>query len=357
MDEVQLNTLYVMTDGAYLHRDGQTVVVEINKSAAARIPIHMLESIACFGNIMASPQVMELAATSGVAMSFLSAGGRMVARVDPPGSSWVKLRKKQFAMQDDEAFKLRLCKNIVAGKVQNCRQNLMRSARDAGDGESAEKLRGAAEWLMGSIESLERANTCDEVRGVEGDAARAYFEQFALMTPEAAGGLRYVKRTRQPPLDAVNALLSLFYSILTNDCAAAVSAAGLEASAGYLHEDRPGRPSLALDLMEEFRPVLVDRFVMTLINRKQVGIDDFIERPGGAVELKDGRRKELVAAYQQRKQELETAPLSGAGSATGALAVPSGTAVGAAYSWRAQGLCAGDHQVGGRLCSCWFLTM
>lgn len=334
MDEVQLNTLYVMTDGAYLHREGQTVVVEINKSPAARIPIHMLESIACFGNIMASPQVMELAADSDVAMAFLSANGRLVARVDAPGSKWVKLRKRQFARQEEEAFKLQLCRNIVAGKVQNCRQNLMRSARDGGNGEAEGKLRRAAELLMGSVEMLERAKTCDEVRGVEGDAARVYFEHFPLMTPGAEGGLRYVKRTRQPPLDAINAMLSLFYSVLTNDCVAAVGAAGLEASAGYLHEDRPGRPSLALDLMEEFRPVLVDRFVITLINRKQVGVEDFVERPGGAVEGTGGGVSAAEAGG-------EAASVSGAGGAAGAVAVFAGEVAGAAYPGGVGCVCAG----------------
>lgn len=207
----------------------------------------------------------------------------------------------------DPAFCLELSRAIVAGKIQNARQNLLRSARDSSDGAIGQTLRQGAALLAGSIEALGAASTLDTVRGVEGDAARVYFEHFALMTPEAPESLRFVRRSRQPPLDPINALLSLFYSILTHDCVAGLAAAGLDPSVGFFHEDRPGRPSLALDLVEEFRAG-VDRFVITLINRKQVGEADFVTRPGGAVGLSDAARKRLIAAYQERKQERRQHP-------------------------------------------------
>ncbi len=308
MDEVQLNTLYVVTEGAYLHCDGQTVVVEIEKKPAARVPVHMIDSIACFGRVMISPALMQVCAENQIAISFLTAQGRMMARVDAPGSSGVQLRRQQFKRVDDAAFRLEVARVIVAGKIQNCRQNLLRSARDGPAGENADALRRAAEALMHNVESAARAAGLDELRGLEGDAARIYFEHFARMTPDAPPSLRFVRRSRQPPLDPINALLSLFYSILTHDCTAALVAAGLEPAVGFLHDDRPGRPSLSLDLVEEFRAYLVDRFVITAINRRQVGEEDFVTRPGGAVELNDATRRRLIAAFQERKQERRAHP-------------------------------------------------
>jgi CRISPR-associated protein Cas1 len=310
MNAVRLNTLYIMTEGAYLHRDGETVRIELEGQTAATIPIHMLESIACYGRVMVSPALMELCTEKHVAVNFLSSQGRILARVDTPGSGGVRLRRAQFRKADDLAFRLEIARAVVAGKVQNCRANLLRSSRDAyaSDHPNAQKLRDAAERLANNLLQLPLAATLDEVRGVEGDCARVYFENFSLMTPTAPPPLTFSARTRRPPRDPVNALLSLFYSVLTHDCASALSAAGLDPSVGFLHDERPGRPSLALDLVEEFRPSLVDRFVMTLINRRQVSPEDFLTRPGGGVELHDPARKRLVAAYQERKQETRIHP-------------------------------------------------
>ncbi len=344
MDEVQLNTLYVVTEGAYLHRDGQTIAIEINHATVLRVPIHMIDSIACFGHIMVSPQLMEFCAEQQIAMNFLTATGRLMARVDAPGSGNVQLRRRQFRLADDAEFSLGLSKAIVAGKVQNARNNLLRSARDIADGAAAQRLRTAAELLAGSVDAVAGAGTLDGARGIEGDAARVYFEHFALMTPDAAGGLRYVKRSRQPPLDAVNSLLSLFYSILTHDCVAALVAAGLDPSVGFFHEDRPGRPSLALDLMEEFRAV-VDRFVITLINRKQVGEGDFVTRPGGAVELSEAARKRIIAAYQEAQAGTADAPVSGAGVADWAVSGVAGADIGAARARGSGALCAAGDEM------------
>ena len=307
MNEVQLNTLYVVTEGAYLHRDGQTVVIEVEKKVAARVPLHLLDSIACFGRMMVSPGLMEACAEAQIPISFLSSQGRMLARVDAVGGG-VQLRRHHFRKADDAGFRLGFARAVVAGKVQNSRHNLLRSARDIDDAAAGESLRRGATLLEHNLESASRAATLEELRGIEGDAARIYFEHFAMMTPGAELRLRFVRRSRQPPLDPINALLSLFYSILTNDCAAALSSAGLDPAVGFFHDERPGRPSLALDLVEEFRAYLADRFVITLINRKQVTENDFVERPGGAVELTDPARRRLIAAFQERKQERKLHP-------------------------------------------------
>ncbi len=310
MDEVQLNTLYVMTEGAYLRREGQTVAIEIDGAAAARIPLHMIDSIACFGRVMVSPHLMEACVEARIALNFLSPHGRILARLDTPGSGGVRLRRAQFRRADDMAFRQVLARAIVAGKVQNARGNLLRSARDLPDGsdETIASLRSAAARLENNLLTLPALGTIDEIRGTEGDSARVYFEHFSQMTPAPPPGLAFTTRSRRPPRDPINALLSLFYSILTHDCASAISATGLDPSVGFFHEERPGRPSLALDLVEEFRAPLVDRFVITLINRRQVQDDDFVSRPGGGVELREPARKRLVAAFQERKQERRVHP-------------------------------------------------
>ncbi len=308
MDEVQLATLYVTTQGAYLHREGQAIIVQIENKTVARLPMHLIESIACFGRVMVSPQLLEACAAAQIPVNFLSEHGRLLARLDAPGGG-VRLRQAQYRRLDDPDWRLIFARAIVAGKVQNSRGNLLRSARDLPEGRPAgTDLGTAAALLSGNIEQLPRGTTLDTVRGIEGDAARIYFAHFAHMTPDAPEPLIFKKRSRRPPLDPINALLSLFYSILTHDCTAAVTAAGLDPGVGYFHEQRAGRPSLALDLVEEFRAFLVDRFVITLINRRQVGPEDFITRPGGPVELKDAARKRLIGEYQQRKQELRMHP-------------------------------------------------
>ena len=308
MDEVQLATLYVVTEGAYLHRDGQAAVIEIDGRTAARIPLHLVDSIAAFGRVMVSPQLMQYCAEQRIAINFLTTDGRLMARVDAPGSGNVLLRRAQYRQADNGEFALGLGRAIVAGKVQNSRQNLLRSARDLADPPASESLRRAANRMEPILDAVAKASSLDGLRGQEGDAARVYFDHFSLTTPGAPEALRFSGRTRRPPLDPVNALLSLFYSILAHDCTAALVATGLDPSVGFFHQDRPGRPSLALDLMEEFRAPLVDRFVMTLINRQQVSPEDFATRPGGAVELKDAVRKRLITAYQQRKQERRQHP-------------------------------------------------
>ena len=301
MDEVQLNTLYIVTEGTYLHRDGQTVLVELEKKVLARIPLHMIDSIAVFGHIMVSPGLMEACAENHIALNFMSASGRLLARVDTPGGGGVVLRKSHYRRADDPKFKLELARVIVAGKVQNCRQNLLRSARDGEAGPNPDALRRAAGLLMYNVERAAVVQDMDQLRGIEGDAARLYFEHFALMTPDAPECLKFKKRSRRPPLDPINSLLSLFYSILTHDCVAALTAAGLDASVGFLHEDRPGRPSLALDLMEEFRPYVVDQVVLTAARSRALTDDHGRSEEGrpGVLLTKAGRAA-VLDGYERR---------------------------------------------------------
>lgn len=309
MDIVQ-NTLYVTTEGAYLHRDHLTLKVEVEKELKLAVPIHHLQSVVLMGHVMMSPSAMELCATEGVAVSFLSPTGRLLARVDAPGSGNVLLRREQHRWADRPDKSREIARQFVAGKLNNCRALLLRAARETEAEEDARPLERVGASMLRSLEALERAKLLDEIRGIEGEAAAGYFEVFPrLLKPGQREALPMSGRNRRPPLDAVNALLSFTYALLVHDCAAALASVGLDPSVGFLHADRPGRPSLALDLMEEFRPLIADRLVVAMINRKQAQPKDFSIREGGAVEMKDGFRRDLISAYQERKQEEVTHPL------------------------------------------------
>jgi CRISPR-associated protein Cas1 len=318
--EIQQNTLYVMTQGAYLHRDHLALQVKVDGVIRLAVPLHNLQAVSLFGNVMVSPGAMELCAEGGVSMTFLSENGRLLARVDSPVSGNVLLRRKQFRQADDASVCIALSRNIVAGKVQNCRTNLLRAARDNAAGEDQESLRWAAEELASAVRRLEFTQTLDEIRGTEGNAARVYFGAFGSMIRADREHFTPKGRTRRPPLDRCNALLSFVYALLVTDCMAALVASGLDPNVGFLHSDRPGRPSLALDLMEEFRPMLADRLVLTLLNRRQLSILDFTVRDGGAVEMSEKARKLVVSAWQERKQETVTHNLLGCSVRVGMLA-------------------------------------
>ena len=307
-DGVRLNTLYVLTEGAYLHRDHLCLIVEVKQERKLSVPIHHVSSVALFGSVMASPGAMELCADAGVALTFLSTTGRLVARVDAPGSGNVLLRREQHRQADQPAVCAKLAKQFVAGKVRNARQVIQRAARESDAAEDTARLDAAAHRLANTLVMLEPATERDVIRGHEGDAARAYFDVFSAMVRQGRETFAMQQRNRRPPLDPVNALLSFVYALLLHDCVAALTAVGLDPSVGFLHEDRPGRPSLALDLMEEFRPLVADRLVLSLINRKQVEAGGFVKRDGGAVEMSDATRRAVVEAYQARKQEEVTHP-------------------------------------------------
>jgi len=307
--DIILNTLYLMTEGAYLHRDGTALKVEIEKIERLRVPIHHLESVVAMEQVMVSPSAMGLLAEHGVSLTYLGYSGRLLARVDAPVSGNVLLRRKQFRVADDASKCLALSKSFVAGKIQNARNLLMRSARDVSEAVDAKVLEDASKDLADSIRSLEKATDLDELRGYEGSSAKNYFGVFSNLVRQQREDFIMVGRNRRPPKDPVNALLSFCYAILLHDCVAALTSAGLDPNVGFLHGDRSGKPSLALDLMEEFRTLLADRLVLSLINRKQVGPKGFSKREGGCVEMDADTRKAVVTAWQERKKEEIVHPL------------------------------------------------
>lgn len=303
MQTVQ-NILYVMTPGAYVHRDHLVIQVEVERQVRMGVPIHNLQGLTLFGPIAVSAGAMQLCAENGVSVTYLSESGRLQARVDAPQSGNVLLRRDQFRKADRPDKCAEIARVMIAGKLQNSRSVLQRSARDAGADQDRDELRVGAEEMASALRRLERADSLDEIRGTEGSAAKAYFKAFGFMVRTGRQNFTPQGRTRRPPLDRANALLSFVYSLLMNDCVGALVSAGLDPAVGFLHTDRPGRPSLALDLMEEFRPLLADRLVLTLINRGQVEASDFSVRDGGAVEIAESTRRKIVSAWQERKQDM-----------------------------------------------------
>jgi CRISPR-associated protein Cas1 len=299
-----LNTLYVMTQGAYVCLDHETVRVEVDGKLQMQVPLHHLGAIVTMGNVMLSPFIMGRCADDGRAVVILDYNGRFKCRVVGKTSGNVLLRQAQYEAVRDKDRTAAIARNIVAGKVKNSREVLMRGAREtANDGESG-TLRKAADILAGALFHLKDTDDIDHIRGLEGEAAHAYFNVFDTMVKkEERQAFAMNGRSRRPPLDPMNGLLSFLYTLLLNDCITAVEGVGLDAQMGFLHAVRPGRPSLGLDMMEEFRSVLADRLALTLINRKQITDRSFEVRPGGATYLNDAGRKEVVVAYQKRKQD------------------------------------------------------
>lgn len=298
-----LNTLFVTTQGAYLAKDGETVSVRIEEEVALRVPIHTLHGIVCFGRVSVSPFLMGFCAERGVGLSFLTENGRFLARVYGPVSGNILLRREQYRKSGIEAESAEVARSVVIAKIANCRTVVLRAVREKPEGSGAEALSRAANRLSWVVEELQAPRRLDVVRGHEGDAARVYFEVFDHLITEAKDSFFFRGRSRRPPLDNVNTLLSFLYTLLTHDVAGALEGVGLDPAAGYLHRDRPGRASLALDLVEELRPVLADRLAVTMINRRQVRPDGFRKTESGAVEMDEATRKEVLAAYQKRKQE------------------------------------------------------
>jgi CRISPR-associated protein Cas1 len=298
-----LNTLYITTQGAYLAKDGETVLVRVEEESRLRVPIHTLGSIVCFGRVSCSPALMGMCAEKGVALSFLTENGRFLARVEGPVSGNVLLRREQYRRAENDEQTAAIARSVVIAKVANCRTVLLRAAREKPDGAGCADLEAAALRLLRLGETLQQPLALDTVRGHEGDAARVYFEVFDHLIVEAKDAFFFRGRSRRPPLDNMNALLSFLYTLVTHDVAAALEGVGLDPAVGYLHVDRPGRPSLALDLVEELRPVLADRLGLSLVNRRQVRAEGFRRTESGAVEMDDDTRKGVLVGYQKRKQE------------------------------------------------------
>lgn len=298
-----LNTLYVTTERAYLHLDHDTIRMEANGSTAFRMPLLHLGGIVCFGDVLLSPALLHRCAEEGRSVVLLDRNGRFKGRLEGPTSGNVLLRCAQYAAFADPARTLAIARNCVAGKTQNGRLVLQRAAREAIAEEDRHRLASATATLGQILPRLDGCADTDALRGCEGDAARVYFEAFDAMVREDREAFSFQGRSRRPPLNRMNALLSFLYTLLLTDYVAGVEGVGLDAQIGYLHVPRPGRPALALDLMEELRPVLADRLALSLINRKQIVRDDFEEREGGAVYLTEKGRREVLVAYQRRKQE------------------------------------------------------
>ena len=298
-----LNTLYVTTQGAYLHKDGEAVVVEVEREVRLRLPVHNLGGIVCFGNVMCSPFLMNHCAERGVSLSFLSENGRFLARVEGPISGNVLLRREQYRRAEDLAASAALALCSVSGKVLNSRVVLMRAQRDYPEMPGRTDIEQAVARLDAVLMRLKPETPLDEVRGLEGDAARAYFDVFDHLITAQKDSFFFRERSRRPPLDRMNALLSFLYAMLGHDCRSALEGVGLDPQVGFLHRDRPGRAGLALDLMEEFRPFLADRLALSLVNLKQVQASGFTQLESGAVMMDDATRKAVLVAYQKRKQE------------------------------------------------------
>jgi CRISPR-associated protein Cas1 len=299
-----LNTLYIMTQGAYVSLDHETVKVEVEGKVRMQAPLHHLGSIVTMGNVMISPFLMGRCADDGRAMVILDRNGRFKCRITGKTTGNVLLRQAQYEAVRDNAKATAIARNIVAGKVKNSRQILMRGTRETDNAKEVETLQKAAKVLARAMFQIKNSNDIDQVRGLEGESAHAYFIVFDTMVkPDEREVFHMTGRSRRPPLDPMNGLLSFLYTLLLNDCISSVEGVGLDSQMGFLHALRPGRPSLGLDLMEEFRSVLADRLALTLINRKQVTGNHFEVRPGGATYLNDSGRKEVVVAYQKRKQE------------------------------------------------------
>lgn len=298
-----LNTLYVTTPEAHLARERENVLIYVDGEVRFRIPIHNLESIVTFGYTGASPALMHLCASRGVALSFLSPSGRMLAKVASPVKGNVLLRKRQYELSDEEKLSLELARSFVLGKLTNSRTVLRRFLRDHRDREGFQEVKVATEMLTMQIEKLFHAHSLEQLRGIEGEAARTYYSVFNHLILESKEVFYFNGRSRRPPLDLTNALLSFLYSLLAHDCAAALETVGLDPQVGFLHRIRPGRSSLALDLMEELRPYLVDRLTLSLINTRQIDEKDFMIKESGGVLMTDDGRKKVIDAWQTRKQQ------------------------------------------------------
>jgi CRISPR-associated protein Cas1 len=334
MPEIIQNTLYLTTPATFVNRDHLTLQVEVpvypadlppeqrHRDQAAdwrklSIPIHHLESICAFGQITLTPPALALCWEHGVAVNFLSDWGRLQARLTGVADTSVTLRRAQFRAADLPAQCAGIARQIIAGKLQNSRNSLLRAARETDAPDEQARLTEATDALARQLQELGRwtperlaaAEALDQLRGAEGLGAQTYFSVFALVLKQQREDFSFLNRSRRPPRDRINCLLSFLYALVRHDCLAALTAVGLDPFVGFLHAERPNRPALALDLMEEFRAWVADRLAVTLINRKQIGPEHFQEREGGAVEFTDAGRKQVIQAYQTRKQETLQHPL------------------------------------------------
>lgn len=305
-----LNTLYVMTQNSWIHLENDTIRIDVEKEKKLQVPLHHIGSLVIFGNGMVSPALMGRCAEEGISLIYLDMNGRFKARLEGPITGNVLLRQAQYHLSENNTFSLMIARGIIAGKLKNSRTVLMRGFRESTDEQDRKTLAKASASLGYLIRSLPQSTSIDAIRGIEGDAAKIYFSSLPyIIKADFRNDFKMDGRSRRPPLDRFNALISFLYSMVMNDCRSALESIGLDPQVGFLHAIRPGRAALALDMMEEFRSSLADRLAITLINRGQINASDFIVRDGGAVALEGDSKKTVVVAYQERKQEEITHPL------------------------------------------------
>ena len=298
-----LNTLYVISPDAYLSLDGENVVILRGEQATGRFPLHNFEGIVTFGYTGASPALMGACAKKNISLCFLSAHGRFLARVTGETRGNVLLRKRQMQLAEDPEERIKIARNFITGKIFNARWVIERAIRDYSLRLNVEMLKTVSDALQQTLPRVRACGAPDLLRGLEGEAANRYFSVFDHLILQQKSDFSFTTRNRRPPLDPVNALLSFVYTLLANDTAAALETVGLDPYIGFMHGDRPGRASLALDLMEEFRSVSADRFVLSLINLRRISAEGFTKRENGSVIMSDETRRTVLSAWQARKQE------------------------------------------------------
>lgn len=298
-----LNTIYITTPHTYITKDGENVVIKVDEDEKFRVPIHNLEGIVSFGYTGASPALMGMCAEHKVSLCFLTEHGNFLSRITGRVSGNVLLRRKQYRIADDKEVSLQIARLFIAGKIANCRSVLQRCLRDHSNNDNSNDLTYAVCQLEIRQKQSLKALTADVLRGIEGDSANTYFNVFNHLVVTQKQDFMMNGRNRRPPKDKINALLSFIYTLLCHEVQSALETVGLDPYVGFLHTDRPGRPSLALDMMEEFRPYLADRLVLSLINRKQVNSKGFSESDESGILMNDETRKEVLTAWQKRKQE------------------------------------------------------
>ena len=304
------NTLYITTPEVYLTLDGENIVVKKDdphqgtaSSSSTRLPLHNLENIVCFTWQGASPALMGACAERNIGLCFLTPNGRFQARVTGKVRGNVLLRKKQYEWSEREAQSVPIAASFLLGKISNCRKVLDRAVRDHSMLVDVESLNGASRFQKETLKAIPACRTIADLMGFEGSAAKIYFGVFDHLILQQRRDFFFKERSRRPPLDNMNSLLSFLYTLLTNETASALEAVGLDPYVGFLHQDRPGRPSLALDLMEELRPVMVDRLALSLVNRKQITGRGFTQKESGGILMDDDTRKTVLVAWQERKKE------------------------------------------------------
>lgn len=303
-----LNTLYVTTPNAYLTRERENVVVRVDNEEKFRIPIHNLEGIVCFGYTGASPHLMRLCSDNNVGLSFLTPSGKFLARVSGRVRGNVLLRRAQYWKADYRDESLEIAKSFITAKIVNCRTVLGRGIRDHGAVLDCDKVRAVDALLIENLSKIEACDSADALRGIEGNCAKFYFITLDELILKQKDDFYLRERNRRPPLDNMNALLSFLYTLLAHDVESALETVGLDPYVGFFHTDRPGRPGLALDMMEELRPFIADRIALNLVNMKQIGRDDFYRKENGGVILTEDGRKAVIGAWQKRKQDTITHP-------------------------------------------------